>query len=242
MAGHLGNSIRRAGIGGHDPESCCRLEYRVNADATSDDVDWPLVVAGDQRAFAHIFDLHADLLYRFVLRRTGDTTLAEDITSAVFLEAWRQRESITLLHGSLRAWLLGVARNMINRHWRTIERSTRALDRLESESWGHNEFDHFAEDFDTRERFADVLTALGGLPSNQRDVLLMVAWEQLSYDEIAAVLDIPVGTVRSRIARAREHLRRVEGTARSSRASDCGSTNHADQPDREPTAERNPDE
>jgi len=72
-------------------------------DRDGDAQDWPLAAAGDQEAFGRVFDRHADLIYRFVRRRTGDGDLAEDVTAQVFLEAWRQRGKVQLRQGSLRS-------------------------------------------------------------------------------------------------------------------------------------------
>lgn len=179
--------------------------------------DWPLVVGGDHRAFERVLDRHSDLVYRFVRRRTGDPSLAEDITAHVFLEAWRQRRTVRLLDGSLRSWLLGVAGNLVKRHWRTLARRDRAVARL-PRPWSGDHADDVADRVDEGQRLAEVRDRLMALPKAQRDVVLLWAWEGLSYAEIGLALNIPVGTVRSRLSRARTFLGDSDGTVSADRA------------------------
>lgn len=184
-----------------------------------DDVsDWPLAVGGDQDAFERVFDRHADLVYRFVTRRTGDVSLAEDITAQVFLEAWRQRSWVHLLEGSLRPWLVGVASNLIRRHWRSLERARRATGRLGDPGPIADPADEVSKRVDDKREVSRLRARIATLPSSQREVLLLWAWEQLTYEQIAAVLRIPVGTVRSRLSRARAHLNGDGGTRLRDRA------------------------
>ncbi len=189
---------------------------------TTDGRDWPLAVGGDHASFGRIFDRHADSIYRFVNRRLGDAHMAEELTSQTFLELWRQRDRVTLHQGSLRPWLHAVARNHLNRHWRSVDRGGRAVRRLEAVGFRAEQSEGLAEqvtdEIDSRDRCAEVMAVLGSIPEHQREVLLLWAWEQLTYDEIAVVLDVPVGTVRSRLARARAQLKKLDGTADGSRA------------------------
>lgn len=186
-------------------------------DSTSDSQDWILVVEGDHRAFERVFDRHSDLVYRFVRRRTGDTQLAEDLTAQVFLEAWRQRARVEPSQGSMRPWLLGVAANLVRRHWRTLGRRSKALSRLPLPSTQDDLAESVVGGVDAQRRLADVRHRIESLPARQSEVLLLWAWEQLDYAEIAAVLGVPIGTVRSRLSRARDSLR--DGTSSADRAS-----------------------
>lgn len=177
-----------------------------------DAYDWPLVVGGDHRAFERIFDRHSELVYRFVRRRTGDASLAEEVTAQVFLEMWRQRRKVRVLNGSLRSWLIGVAANLVRRHWRTLARRERALVRLpQLDTPDHA--DEVVSHMDNEATLRELGSRLAGLPKHQRDVLLLWACEGLNYSEIAQVLDVPVGTVRSRLSRARTQLTERDGTA-----------------------------
>lgn len=180
--------------------------------------DWPLVVDGNQEAFGRIFDRHADLIYRFVRRRTGDEDLAEEIVAQVFLEAWSQRRKVQLLGGSLRSWLLGVAANLVRRHWRSLERKNRAYGRLLPPVPFGDHAEEVVQRLDDQHRLAGLRAQLESMPRSQVEVLLLWAWEQLSYDEIAKVVGIPVGTVRSRLSRARASLTRRDGTGGRDRA------------------------
>jgi RNA polymerase sigma-70 factor (ECF subfamily) len=194
---------------------------------TNDATDWPLAATGDHDAFARIFDRHADLVFKFARRRVGDRTIAEDITSQVFLETWRRREDVTLLDGSLRAWLVGVARNLQRRHWRTNERRNRAIDRMATPVDTSDPSEAIVDHLGAIDDLASVRKKFDLLSEAHREVLLLAVWEELSYDEIAAVLDVPVGTVRSRLARARQKLDDL-GTHSADRAStrrSCNSSN-----------------
>lgn len=206
---------------------------------TIDATDWPLVVAGDHDAFARIFDRHADLVFKFARRRVGNPTIAEDITSLVFLETWRRREEVTLLDGSLRAWLIGVARNLHRRHWRTADRASRSIERMTTPIDVADPGDAIAAHLDAVNDLATVRQRLGLLTETHREVLLLAIWEELSYDEIAVVLDVPVGTVRSRLARARQKLE-DQGTRTADRASTRCSGNSSNDDPHGPHIERTP--
>jgi RNA polymerase sigma factor (sigma-70 family) len=190
-------------------------QQRVHRSIVSTDLDdWPLVADGDHEAFARVFDRHADLVFRYVRRRTGSDTLAEDVTAQVFLETWRQRRDVSLLDGTLRAWLLGVARNLERRHWRTQERQRHAVARLDQAEVVTDPIDDVAGQFDARTELETVRTRLTQLSDSHREVLLLSVWENLTYAEIAVVLDTPIGTVRSRLARARQQLSLPNESAR----------------------------
>jgi RNA polymerase sigma-70 factor (ECF subfamily) len=195
---------------------------------TTDAADWPMAASGDHEAFARIFDRHADLVFKFARRRVGDRTIAEDITSQVFLETWRRREDVTLLEGSLRAWLIGVARNLQRRHWRTNERRNNALHRVTTSIDTSDPSEAIVDHLGAIDDLASVRKKLDLLSGTHREVLLLAVWEELSYDEIAVVLHVPIGTVRSRLARARQKLE-DHGTLAADRAStrcSCDSPNN----------------
>ena len=187
---------------------------------TADEDLWAKVCDGDQRAFVVLFDRYADLIYNVAFRRTGSWDVAEDIVATVFLEAWRQRHQIRIQDGSIRPWLIGVAVNGTRRYWRGAERGWRASLRLAaSERHEPDPGGEVSERLDAERRMAEILVALRDLPSKQREVIQLWAWEELSYEEIAAALGIPVGTVRSRLHRARAHLETANGTGGIDRAS-----------------------
>lgn len=170
---------------------------------------WQRVREGDPDAFSWTFDEYSDLVYNVAFRRTGSWDAAEEIVANVFFEAWRQRATVNIHEGSIRPWLLGVALNLISRYWRQTDRKRRASLKLVSEV-AHDHAVEVAERVDAEETMRRILDSLDRIPEEHRVVVQLWAWEELSYDEIAAVLDIPVGTVKSRLHRARDALRRSD--------------------------------
>ena len=164
------------------------------------------VRVGDADAFEELFDSFAPHVYSHAFRLTGDRAAAEDVVSLTFLEAWRNRERISPEGGSLRPWLLGVATNVVRGHYRTRRRDKETLARLGLDL----DMADFAEDVskqvDDAARIAAMHRSLARLRGPERDVLVLCAWSGLSYAEAAEALGIPVGTVRSRLARARGKL------------------------------------
>jgi RNA polymerase sigma factor (sigma-70 family) len=161
---------------------------------------------GDADAFRELFDTFAPHVYNHAFRLTADWAAAEDVLSLTFLEAWRNREQISPEGGSLRPWLLGVATNVIRGHYRARRRHRETLTRLGLEL----DVADFAEDVsgrvDDTARIAAMHRSLARLRGPERDVLVLCAWSGQSYAEAAKALGIPVGTVRSRLARARGKL------------------------------------
>lgn len=131
--------------------------------------------------------------------------MADDLASGTFTVAFERRGSFRADAHSARPWLLGIASNLMRNQWRTEQRAMAVLSRLSSDvaAVTHRELDADAETLG-----GEVLAkVLGELDHGQRDALLLYAWEGLSYEEIAAALEVAVGTVRSRLARARERMR-----------------------------------
>lgn len=170
---------------------------------------WDLVGDGDGAALGQLFERHADAVYNHAFRRTADWSLAEEVASLVFLEAWRRRGSVELERDTALPWLLGVANNVLRNRWRTKHRHRKALALLPESSTGR--FDDDVDDrLDDQQRMRRLLKLIERLPRTQRDVLEMVAWDGLTYEQAADVLDVPVGTVRSRLSRARRRLTEIE--------------------------------
>jgi RNA polymerase sigma factor (sigma-70 family) len=157
----------------------------------------------DPHAFASIFDRHFDAVHGYARRRLG-RSLAEEIASETFIRAFDRRDSFDVSRVDARPWLFGIAANLMRRHWRTERRRLGALQRLRPR--GEDEMS-FADDR------ADLVAALDALPVREREALLLYALADLSYEEIAAALDVPVGTVRSRLSRARDRIRKRLDTA-----------------------------
>jgi RNA polymerase sigma factor (sigma-70 family) len=173
----------------------------------SDQEIWTLAGRGDERAFGELFERHARAVYNFCFRRTADWALAEDLTSVVFLQAWRHRGT-RLERESARAWLLGVAVNTLRDHHRSLRRFRRALERVPPPVDAPDFADDVAGRIDDERAMRELLAILARLPFRDQDVLLC-AWSGLSYEEIGTTLDVPVGTVRSRLSRAKARFREL---------------------------------
>jgi RNA polymerase sigma factor (sigma-70 family) len=160
--------------------------------------------------FARLYDRHAADIHRYAARRLGDG-VADDITADTFLAAFRQRHRFDTDRPNARPWLYGIAANLISRHRRTEVRALRALARTGvdpvAESWA----DRVDSRVTAQAAHGRLAEALATLADRDRNVLLLVAWADLSYPEVAEALSIPVGTVRSRLNRARRKVRTALG-------------------------------
>ena len=165
--------------------------------------------------FAALFDRHATAVHRYLGRRVGD--LADDLLSETFLVAFRRRAAYRPDHVEVRPWLLGIATNLIHGHARTERRRYRALARTGVEPDTAAGSDEVHARVDAAALRGPLAAALAGLKERDRDVLLLVAWGELGYEEVAAVLDVPVGTVRSRLHRARRQTRAALGSLEETR-------------------------
>ncbi|MBT2440160.1 RNA polymerase sigma factor [Streptomyces sp. ISL-36] len=169
--------------------------------------------AGDPAAFAELFDSCAKSVYNHAFRLTGDWSVAEDVMAATFMEAWRLRLKVEPEGGSLRPWLLGVATNVARNHCRGNRRYRTAVAAYVATGAAHRDVpdcaDEVAGRLDDRRRIQATLQALGALRRTEREILVLCLYEGLEYAEAAKALRIPVGTVRSRLSRARTKLRRL---------------------------------
>ncbi|MFE9648645.1 RNA polymerase sigma factor [Streptomyces sp. NPDC006365] len=157
--------------------------------------------------FARLYDRYSADIHRYVTRRLGDG-MADDITADTFLTAFRIRGRYDLTRTNARPWLYGIAGNLIGKQRRTEVRALKALART-----GHDPVAaSWVEETESRVAAQGPLAgALAALPAADRHVLLLVAWADLTYQEVAEALDIPVGTVRSRLNRARRKVRAALG-------------------------------
>jgi RNA polymerase sigma-70 factor (ECF subfamily) len=150
-------------------------------------------------------------LHRFIARRIG-TPLADDLAAETFAVAFRRRASFDPQRGALRAWLFGIANNLVRNHWRT-EQHLLGLDaRLKVES-ALQESPWRSDDHLSASLLAPrIASALAALSRDQREVILLHAWAELTHEEIAFALRVAPGTVRSRLSRARTSLTRKLGS------------------------------
>ena len=159
-------------------------------------------------AFDAIFQAHFRSIHRFLSRRVG-SALADDLAAETFAAAYRGRASFDSTRGAVRSWLFGIATNLLRAHWRQEQHLLTLEARIGT-----------ARDRPAPDPSEVVLSsliaprlaaALATLNSDQRDVLLLHAWAQLTSEEIASALDVPAGTIRSRLSRARADLRAALG-------------------------------
>jgi RNA polymerase sigma factor (sigma-70 family) len=160
-------------------------------------------------AFGELFERHADAVYNHLFRRTASWSTAEELTSIVFLTAWRRRGTANLFGDSVLPWLLAVGNNVVRNAERARRRYGRLLAKLPPPSDGADFGDEAAARADDERLMAAVLRSLSVLRDEEREVVALCDWSGLTQAEAAAALGIPAGTVGSRLARAHAHLRRA---------------------------------
>jgi RNA polymerase sigma factor (sigma-70 family) len=150
------------------------------------------------QAFAGLFDRHFDAIHRYLARRLGSDG-ADDVAATTFAVAFERRATFRD-HVDALPWLFGIATNLLRNEWRAERRALDALAQL-TVSAGRDRADGATSES------VGLVEVLAELDADQRDVLLLHAWEGFSYQEIATALGVPIGTVRSRMSRARARLR-----------------------------------
>lgn len=162
--------------------------------------------------FGALFDRHATVVFRYLVRRVGVDD-ADALLGEVFRVAFEKRASYDPTRENARPWLYGIATNLLARHRRTEARRLRATARLVARQLSATDpADDIAATLDAEQLWPDIADAVSSLPEEERDALLLYVWEGLSYEEIAAALAVPVGTVRSRLNRARLKLRELRAS------------------------------
>lgn len=168
-------------------------------------------------AFAALFERYADDIHRYVARRLG-ADVADDLMAETFVIAFQRRRRYDPSQPHARPWLYGIATNLVGRHRRTEARRLRALSRVTSLAADEGDdgeplADRIADKVSAESARAALAGALARLPARHRDVFLVITWGDLDYKEAAQALGIPVGTVRSRLHRARAKLRQALGAS-----------------------------
>jgi RNA polymerase sigma factor (sigma-70 family) len=165
--------------------------------------------------FGAVFDRHATRVFRFLVRRVGVDD-AEALLGDVFRIAFEKRATYDCRRPCARPWLYGIATNLLARHRRSEARRVRATARALAQhvaaGTAVDPAEGVDEALDARALWLRVGDAVAELPETERDVMLLFVWEELSYDEIATALNVPVGTVRSRLNRARGRLRELRSS------------------------------
>ena len=152
----------------------------------------------DPRCFEALFDHHFRAIFRFLQGRVG-VQIAEDLASETFMVAFRRRRSYDLSREDALPWLYGIATNLLREHHRAEERHLRACARMNDE--------YLSVPRQTAEHLDPALSgALLQLSHEERSLILLLAWADLTYEQLADALDVPVGTIRSRVSRVRSKL------------------------------------
>lgn len=180
------------------------------------------MIAGDEEAFTLLYRRRQPAVYRFALRVSGNAAVAEDVTQEVFMTLIRDASRFDPARGALSGFLFGVARNHLRKRWEQDQRLVpladdpdvvQTLQPRAGESAGLA-----ADNLVAKEEADRLRQAIATLPQDYREIVALCELEEMSYDEAAAALDCPVGTVRSRLHRARallaEKLREVRKVRR----------------------------
>jgi RNA polymerase sigma factor (sigma-70 family) len=178
------------------------VEEVSDADVIAASIEQPAV-------FGAIFDRHATSLHRYFVRRLGPFE-AEAMVGDVFRIAFEKRSTYDLSRANARPWLYGIATNLLAKHRRGEARRIRAVARLAAQRLPVTDLaDGVSGVVDADSLWPRVAEAVASLPEPERDALLLHVWEGLSYEDVAAALGVPVGTVRSRLHRARGRIREL---------------------------------
>ena len=162
--------------------------------------------AGNDRAFRRLFDQHQAAVFRFAYRMTGAVDAAEDITQECFLRLIEQAR-FDYTRGPPRQYLYGIARNLARQRWQTLGRQSSYDDDPDGNA---PSFAASLPDAITAAELSEIVqAALALLPPLQREAIMLFELEELSLEETAAVVGADTGTVKSRLHRARERLRRI---------------------------------
>jgi len=163
-------------------------------------------------AFAELYDRHAAIIHRYASRRIGEA--ADDIMSETFLVAFERRAAFDENVMDARPWLYAIATTLLKKHRRQEARAWRGLvaggaaEQADADQDAVNGHD---DRLDAAIGIRRLATAIRRMPARDRDALLLYAWGDLDYEGVARALDVPVGTVRSRLNRARRQLRQESG-------------------------------
>jgi len=175
-----------------------------------DRVLWLQAYDGDGEAFGLLFDRHGGRIYNYCFRRTADWALAEDLTSTTFLLAWRGLLRTPLQAESALPLLYGIATNVLRNRRRSLKRGREAFGRLPLSRVDEPDFaEEAATRLDDQAAMRELLELFTRLPRREQDVLALCEWSGLLYEDSAVALGIPIGTVRSRLARGRRRLREL---------------------------------
>lgn len=171
---------------------------------SSSSSDGRLIVASvsNPQSFTTLFDRHAAAIWRYACRRAGPSA-ADEIVSETFLRAFARRTSYDVRQADARPWLYGIATNVLREHARDEARTRRDVEGTRESDLGDGGIDRVEDREDAAARIPATAAALASLEPVDRDTLLLYALAELRYEQIAIAMEVPVGTVRSRLNRAR---------------------------------------
>ena len=187
-----------------EPEAAIGKEEAMSAPSDAEVIGRSL---DEPEAFGLIYDRHAGTVLRFLGRRVG-AQVGEALIGELFRIAFERRKSFDASRESALPWLYGIGSNLLLKHRRAEGRRLRASARIAAAD-GPVDRRATAAALDARLLFGRVADAIETLPGSEREALLLFAWEDLSYQSVAEALELPIGTVRSRLNRARARLREL---------------------------------
>jgi RNA polymerase sigma-70 factor, ECF subfamily len=173
--------------------------------------------AGDESAFTDLYRRRHPSIYRFALHMSGNAAMAEDVTQEVFMALIREPERFDPARGSLSAFLFGIARNHLRKRWEQDRRLMPMASDINEDDLafalpfsangnGHKMNANFLDELEALDTVGRVRRAISTLPASYREVVILCELEEMSYEEAARALECPVGTIRSRLHRARAIL------------------------------------
>jgi RNA polymerase sigma-70 factor (ECF subfamily) len=167
---------------------------------------WASARHGDPVSFGRLFDAHRDRVFGQALRLMRSAHDAEDVTALVFLEAWRKRDAVRVIDGSIVGWLL-VTTNYVARNFvRSLRRYREAMARIPAPSATGDHADEVGARIDRVAGDRRVRDAFSRLSKNDQDVITLCVLDELTTGQAASVLGVPAGTVKSRLSRAKTRL------------------------------------
>lgn len=172
----------------------------------SESEDWAAALRGDKEAFATVFDLHKDRVYRHALRLVSNVHDAEDVTAGAFLELWRRRRAVRLVDGSVLPWLLVTATNLSRNTARSLRRYRALLGSLPRSAPAPDADEVALNSIEEARAAEGVRKALSSLSSTDSAIITLTFWEGFSPAQAALALGISDGAARIRLHRARAKM------------------------------------
>lgn len=177
-------------------------------DERADAALWLEATTGTERSFGVVFDRYRTRVFRKAYAQLKSVHDAEDVVAVVFLEAWRNRAKVRIVDGSVLPWLLSVTSHVLLNHNRSSRRWRRLIAALPEPGEHADHADEVLDRADHSAKLRAVYEAMTTLSGQERSIIDLCVLEELPVATVSAVLDIPVGTVKSKLHRAREKIRR----------------------------------